>query len=128
MSVETVFKGVYPIGDENLSALPVKEIGPAVTFYQKVLGFSVISSDLTLAELKRGEARIGLIRKADHDPGKAGSCYFDVSDVEALRRELANNGGNPGECDIENHGGKQYRAFFLREDENGYCFCFGQPA
>ena len=95
MSVEAVFKGVYPIGDTNLSELPVKEIGPAVAFYQKVLGFSVVASDSTRVELKRGEARIGLIRKEDHDPRQAGSCYFDVSDVEALRLELETTGGIP---------------------------------
>ena len=33
--------GVYPISGEDLSALPVKEVGPAVEFYKSVLAFSV---------------------------------------------------------------------------------------
>jgi hypothetical protein len=39
------FKGVYPISGEDLSALPVKAIGPAVAFYQSVLGFSNARGD-----------------------------------------------------------------------------------
>jgi predicted enzyme related to lactoylglutathione lyase len=119
---------VYPIGDTDPSALPVKAIGPAAEFYQKVLGFSVITSDPTSAVLGRDQVQIGLIRKEDHDPGQAGSCYFDVSDVDAVRQELEKNGGNPGPCGVQVHEGKHYRAFFLREDEDGYCFCIGQPA
>jgi predicted enzyme related to lactoylglutathione lyase len=121
------FKAVYPISNEDTNALPVKEIGPAVVFYQTVLGFSLISSDSTTAVLKRDEAQIGLIRQEDHKPPEAGSCCFDISDLDALHNELKASGGKPGEFGIDEWGGKQYRTFFLREDDNGYCFCFSQP-
>ena len=39
------FNGVYPISGEDLSALPVKAIAPAVAFYQSVLGFTLVASD-----------------------------------------------------------------------------------
>ena len=39
-----LFKGVYPISGEDLSAVPVKVIGPAVAFYQSVLGFTVVAA------------------------------------------------------------------------------------
>jgi lactoylglutathione lyase len=123
----TQFKAVYPISNEDTNALPVKEIGPAVAFYQSVLGFSVVSSDTTTAVLKRDEVQIGLIRKEDHKPHEAGSCCFDISDLESLHDELEANGGKPGEFGIDEWGGKKYRTFFLREHENGYCFCFSQP-
>jgi lactoylglutathione lyase len=123
----TQFKAVYPISNEDLNALPVKDIGPAVDFYEAVLGFSVVSSDDTTAVLKRDEARIGLIRKADHKPQEAGSCCFSVRDIDAVRKELEARGGKPGELGIDEWGGKTYRTFFLREDEDGYCFCFSQP-
>jgi predicted lactoylglutathione lyase len=129
----TRFKAVYPISNEDMNALPVKEIGPAIAFYRTVLGFSVVASDSTSAVLKRDDVQIGLIRKADHDPLQAGSCYFAVSDVEALRRELEGKGAKPGATEIQEHDGKDYRLFFVREcdmmeSHDGYCFCFGQPA
>jgi lactoylglutathione lyase len=123
----TQFKAVYPISNEDTNALPVKEIGPAVAFYKQVLGFSVVSNDSTTALLKRDDVQIGLIRKEDHQPPQAGSCCFAISDLESLRDELEANGGEPGEFGIDEWGGKRYRTFFLREDENGYCFCFSQP-
>ena len=124
----TQFKAVYPISHEDTNALPVKEIGPAIAFYEAVLGFTAVSSDPTTAALKRDEVQIGLIRKEDHEPRQAGSCCFAISDLESLRKELEANGGKPGEMGIDEWGGKKYRTFFLREDENGYCFCFSQPA
>jgi lactoylglutathione lyase len=123
----TQFKALYPISNEDTNALPVKEIGPAVAFYQSVLGFTVVSMDSATAVLKRDDVQIGLTRKEDHKPHQAGSCCFAISDLESLHEELQTNGGKPGEFGIDEWGGKQYRTFFLREDENGYCFCFSQP-
>jgi lactoylglutathione lyase len=128
----TTFKGVYPISDEDTSALPVKEIAPAVAFYEKVLGFSVVASDQAKAVLQRDEARIGLIRDPNHDPATAGSCYIEVDDVQALRGELQANGAKPGSIEVQQHNGKRFRVFFVRECDmmdvhDGYCFCFGQP-
>lgn len=39
----TQFKGVYPIAGEDLSALPVREIGPAVDFHRLVLRFTIVA-------------------------------------------------------------------------------------
>lgn len=92
-----------------------------------------MSSDANTAALKRDDARIGLVRQPDHDPRQAGSCYFSVSDVEALREELLGKGARPGAIHVQMHDGKNYRVFFVRECDmleihDGYCFCFGQPA
>ncbi len=122
------FKGVYPISGEDLSALPVKEIGPAVAFYQSVLRFAVVSSDDTTAVIERDAARLGLVRKPDHRPEEAGSCCFAVDDLDAMREELNGRGLDLGGVRTDEWGGRQYRVFFLREAENGYCFCFSQPA
>ena len=62
------FEAVYPISDEDPTALPVREIGPAVRFYREQLGFSVMTSDETTAGVSRDGARLGLVRKPDHDP------------------------------------------------------------
>ena len=120
-------KAVCPIADEDTKALPVKDLGPAIAFYQGVLGFSVVSCDSFRAALTRDEVRIGLVQKVDHEPGKAGSLALAVDDLEAMHRELQATGGNPGEFGIDEWDGKQHRTFFLREDKNGYCYCFYCP-
>src|SRR5262249_40996657 len=121
------FKGVYPISGEDLSALPVKSIGPAVAFYRSLLGFSVVASDEATAILQRDDARLGLVRKPDHKPEEAGSCAFAVADLDAMHRELDGRSLDLGDIRIDAWGGKKYRIFFLREAENGYCYCFSQP-
>lgn len=125
MSQSVVFKGVYPIGDTDTNAVPVKEIGPAVGYYTQVLGFSLVMKDRESAVLKRDDAQIGLAVNG-RDPEQA-SCYFPVSDVEALRRELDGKGIQPGDVQVQEHDGKKYRVFFAKEPY-GVCFCFGQLA
>jgi lactoylglutathione lyase len=121
------FEGAYPISGEDLAALPVKAIGPAVAFYRTVLGFTVVASDEATATVQRDDARLGLVRKADHKPEEAGSCAFGVADLDAMRQELDGRGLDLGAIRIDEWGGKRYRVFFLREAENGYCYCFTQP-
>src|SRR5258708_22784630 len=81
------FKGVYPISGEDLSALPVKEIGPAVEFYKTVLRFSVVATDEATATVQRDDARLGLVRKLDHKPEEAGSGAFAVAGLDIMRAE-----------------------------------------
>ena len=121
------FKAAGPIGDTDINALPVKEIGPAVEFYQSVLRFSVVASDETTATLQRDDARLGLIRKPDHKPEEAGSCAIAVTDLDAMRAELDGRGLDLSGVRIDEWKGKRYRVFFLREPDNGYCYCFNQP-
>ena len=118
---------VDPVSDEDTNALPVKNFADAIAFYENVLGFSVVSRDSSKAALARDNVQIGLIRKPDHEPGQAGSIAFAVDDLEALRRELEASGGNPGELGLDEWGGKRHRTFFVRETENGYCYCFYCP-
>ena len=120
-----VFRGVYPIGDSKPDALPVKEIGPAVGYYTRVLGFTAVEKTAKRATLRRDEATIGLAVSGD-DPEQA-SVYFDVSDVEALRRELEATGIEPTALRVDEYGGKRFRMFFAKEPY-GVCFCFGEPA
>jgi catechol 2,3-dioxygenase-like lactoylglutathione lyase family enzyme len=120
-------KAVYPVSHEDTNALPVKNLGPAIAFYEAVLGFSAVSRGASTAVLTRDGIRIGLVRQGDHEPGQAGSLAFEVDDLEAMHRELQARGGNPGEFGIDEWGGKQHRTFFLREQENGYCYCFYRP-
>lgn len=123
-----MFKGAYPISGEDLTALPVKEIGPAIEFYRTVLGFTVVKSDERTAILQRDSAQIGLLKKPDHKPEEAGSFVIGVTDLDAIHKELDGRGLDLGTIRIDEWDGKKYRVFFLREGTNGYCFCFTQPA
>jgi hypothetical protein len=118
-------KSVSPISDEDTSALLVKELGPAIAFYESVMGFATISRDATTAVLRGDEAQVGLA--LDHQPSEGGSLAFAVDDLEALHRELSDRGGKPGEYGFDEWGGKQVQTFILREEENGYCYCFYRP-
>ena len=120
-----VFRGVYPIGDTDTNALPVKELGPALGYYTQVLGFALVSKQEGRAVLHRDTVTIGLAVNGK-DPEQA-SCYFDVSDVEALRQELEPRGIKPSAIQVDEYGGKAYRVFFAKEPY-GVCFCFGQLA
>jgi catechol 2,3-dioxygenase-like lactoylglutathione lyase family enzyme len=120
-------QSVCPVSDENIDALPVKDIADAVAFYKEMLGFSVVNCDSSGALLMRNNIRIGLVRKVDHRPEQAGSLAFEVDDLEAVHRELQTRGGKPGVFGIDEWNGKRHRTFFLREEENGYCFCFYTP-
>jgi lactoylglutathione lyase len=87
----------------------------------------VVSREASTAVLKRDQAQIGLTRTADHQPHEAGSLGFAVDDLDVLYHELSARGGNPGEFGIAEWGGRQYRTFFMREEQNGYCYCFYRP-
>ena len=124
MNSTVVFKSAGAIGDTDINALPIKEVGPAVGYYTQCLGFSLISKDETTARLRRDDVHIGLAVNG-RDPEQA-SCWFSVSDVDALRREFDGKGIAPGVIDEQQFGGKPYRVFFAKEPF-GVCFCFTQP-
>jgi catechol 2,3-dioxygenase-like lactoylglutathione lyase family enzyme len=121
-------QSVAPVSNEDTGALPVKELGPAVAFYESVMGFTTLEREPTQAVLRRDDAQIGLVAKDDHQPSEAGSLAFAVDDLDTVHRELSERRGKPGEFGRSARGGKQYRTFFMREDENGYCYCFYHAA
>jgi hypothetical protein len=124
MAQSVFFRAVGPIGATDTNALPVKEIGPAIGYYTQCLGFSLISKDRTTAVLRRDDVQIGLAVNGQ-DPEQA-SCWFSVSDVDALWRELNGKSIEPGIIDEQEYDGKPYRVFFAKEPY-GVCFCFTQP-
>ena len=124
MPAPITFHSVSAIGDTDVTALPVKDIGPAIGYYTQVLGFEVVEKHSEKALLKRDAATIGLACNGS-DPEQA-SCYFAVSDVASLRQELDAKGIEPSEVRVDEYGGKRYRIFFAKEPY-GVCFCFGEP-
>jgi catechol 2,3-dioxygenase-like lactoylglutathione lyase family enzyme len=129
MSRAVVFKSVSGINcDMGVKPSPVRSLEPHIAFYTGVLGFTLAGRDELSAALKRDGVQIELVVTPDHDPVTSGSCYFDVSDVEALRQEFLDAGATPGAIEVQEYGGSRFRLFFLKEDYDNYCFCFGEPA
>lgn len=122
---KAVFRSVFPIGATDTDALPVAEIGTAVEFYQRNLGFAPVRQDAATAVLERDGVRIGLAVNGA-DPEQA-SCGFPVSDVAALRQELLGTDLDVGTLGEQEWNGTRYRVFFAKEPY-GVCFCFTQPA
>ena len=60
MPVRVFFRVAGPIGETDIDAPPVKEIGPAVGYYTQCLGFALVSKDRTTARLRRDDVEIGL--------------------------------------------------------------------
>lgn len=117
------FMSVYPIGDTDVHALPTRDIGPAIGYYTRVLGFSVVSKAKESTVLQRDHVKIGLA-KNESDPEQA-SCYFAVKDLDALYEELFGLGIEPSAIRVTEHEGKPQRIFFAKEPY-GVCFCFGE--
>ena len=120
---DVVFQSVSPIGDTDIKALPVSSLGPAIGYYTHVLGFSLVVKTEKSAVLTRDNAEI-VLEVNDKDPGQA-SCYFSVSDVDALHAEFSAQGIEPSPLRVDEFGGKRFRVFFAKEPY-GVCFCFGQ--
>jgi lactoylglutathione lyase len=123
MNARAFFKAVGPIGDTDVNALPVKFVDAAIGFYTRCLGFTLISKDQSTARLRRDDVEIALAENG-RDPDQA-SCWFAVSDVDALWSEYDEHGAGPGKIDVQTYDGHHYRAFFAREPY-GVCFCFSQ--
>jgi hypothetical protein len=123
MTRHAAFTAVFPIGDTDPEALPVKALGPAIGYYTQVLGFTLVQKTERAARLQRDAVQIGVAINGQ-DPEQA-SCYFAVTDVAALHAELAGKGIEPTEVQRDEHDGRPLRVFFAKEPY-GVCFCFGQ--
>jgi catechol 2,3-dioxygenase-like lactoylglutathione lyase family enzyme len=122
-----IFKRVVPYQDDEMN-LPVKDVETAILFYERIMGFQVVSrrdSPFKSAILGRDGIQIGLAENGG-DPTQDG-CFFEVNDVEAAFGELRSNGLAKEEADfrIDRHGETSYRVFFVIAPD-GLCYCLGQ--
>ena len=112
----------------NEMALPVSDVDAALPFYERVLGFHVVSRAATphkSAVLERDAIRMGLAENGG-DPTQDG-CAFHVSNLEALYAEFESNGLKKGTkvFDTERHGDAEFRVFYVVAPD-GLCFWFGE--
>ena len=77
----------------NNMNLPVKDVASALSFYETMLGFHVVSradKPHKSAVLERDQVQMALVENGG-DPSQDG-CAFHVKDVEALLAEFKANG------------------------------------
>ena len=125
--MKAVFKTANPYLEDAMN-LPVADVDAAIPFYERVMGFQVVSrkdAPQKSVVLGRDEIQIGLAENGG-DPTQEG-CFFEVDNVEAAFDELKSNGlaNKDAGFRIDQHGATAYRVFFVVAPD-GLCFCLGE--
>lgn len=125
--MKTIFKTVYPYQGDKLN-LPVKNLENALPFYEKTLGFQILSrqdSPEHSAILEREEVQIGLAENGG-DPTQDG-CFFEVDNVANAFAEFKSNGLNieKAEFTTQQYGETIYKVFFIVAPD-GLCYSLGE--
>ena len=126
-TMKTVFKSAYPYLDDAMN-MPVKNVGAAIPFYERIMGFQVVSrkgAPCRSAILGRDGIQIGLAGNGG-DPSQEG-CFFEVDNAEAAFDDLKANGLEKKEAGfrIDQHGKTAYKVFFVVAPD-GLCYCLGE--
>jgi catechol 2,3-dioxygenase-like lactoylglutathione lyase family enzyme len=122
-----VFKSASPYLKDALN-LQVGNLEAAIPFYERVMGFKVVSrkdEPCKIAVLARDEIQIGLAENGG-DPTQEG-CFFEVDNAEAAFDELKSNGLGKEKADfrVDQYGDTSYRVFFVMAPD-GLCYCLGE--
>ena len=121
------FKSTWPYQGDAMN-LPVASVDEAVPFYERVMGFQVLSrndSPHKSAILTRDEIKIGLAENGG-DPTQDG-CFFEVDNADNAFAELKANGLNRDQPEfrIDQYGDKKFKVFFVVAPD-GLCYCLGE--
>jgi catechol 2,3-dioxygenase-like lactoylglutathione lyase family enzyme len=122
------FKTAWGYQGNNM-ALPVADLDAALPFYEKVMGFRVVSrsdSPHRSAVLSRDGIQMGLAENGG-DPTQDG-CAFEVDNAEAACAELKANGWTKEDptFDIERReDGSAWKVFYVVAPD-GLCYWFGE--
>lgn len=127
IGVKAIFERGWPY-QKDIMNLPIENLESAIPFYERVMGFQVVSrkdSPYESAVLGRDEIQIGLAENGG-DPSQEG-CFFEVNNVEAAFAELKGNGleKEPADFSIEKHGGTSWKVFYVIAPD-GLCYCLGE--
>jgi catechol 2,3-dioxygenase-like lactoylglutathione lyase family enzyme len=125
--MKAVYKTASPYLADAMN-LPVENLESAIPFYEKVMGFHVVSrkdSPFKSAALARDGIQIGLAENGG-DPTQEG-CFFEVDNVETAFAELKSNGLGKEEAGfrIDKYGDTSWKVFFVVAPD-GLCFCLGE--
>jgi lactoylglutathione lyase len=121
------FKTAWGYQGNNMN-LPVKNLETALPFYERVMGFRVLSrsdSPHRSAVLGRDSIQIGLAENGG-DPAQDG-CAFEVINAESAFAELKANGLEKeiSEFKTEKHDETAWKVFYVVAPD-GLCFWFGE--
>jgi predicted enzyme related to lactoylglutathione lyase len=124
---KAVFKNAWPYGEDKMN-LPVRDLESVIPFYEKMFGFTVEPlQDVPRksAILRRDDIEIGFCENGG-DPAQEG-CFFEVDNVEAAYRELAEKGliNERSAIKFEQHGTTSWKLFYVVAPD-GLCFSLGQ--
>ena len=108
--------------------LPVADVAAAVPFYERMLGFRVVSradAPPRSAVLERDRVQMRLIENGG-DSSQDG-CAFHVNGVESLLAEFAANGlaKSSSDLDLEQHDNRTWKVFYVVAPD-GLCYWFGE--
>ena len=125
--MKAIYKAAAPYAEDKMN-LPVSNVEEAIPFYEKIMGFKVVSrseSPVKSAVLGRDDIQIGLAENGG-DSSQEG-CFFEVDDAEAAFAELKTNGLNKEDAGfrIDKHGATSYKVFFVVAPD-GLCYCLGE--
>jgi catechol 2,3-dioxygenase-like lactoylglutathione lyase family enzyme len=126
-NMKAIYKTASPYQKDEMN-LPVENVDAAVSFYETVMGFQVVSrsdSPCKSAVLARDGIKIGLAENGG-DPSQDG-CFFEVDNAEAAFAELKSNGLGKEKADfrIDRHGDTSWKVFFVVAPD-GLCYCLGE--
>jgi lactoylglutathione lyase len=125
--MKALFMTASPYADDAMN-LPVQNVDAAIPYYEKVLGFRVVSrqdAPHKSAILARDKIQIGLAENGG-DPTQEG-CFFEVDNVETAFAELKSSGLEKEEAGfrIDRHGDTSWKVFFVAAPD-GLCYCLGE--
>lgn len=126
MANELLFKSADAY-QNDLLALPVKDIETASSYYSASFGMSEVSrSDDPLPQviLERDGVRIGFAENGG-DSSQDGAAIL-VNDVFRAREELETNGVQISNWRVDERDGSRFQVFFVVAPD-GLCYYFYQP-
>ncbi len=125
--MKATLKDARPYQKDKMT-LPVDNLDTAIPFYERVMGFRVVSrSDAPFksATMERDAVQLGLAENGG-DPTQDG-CFFEVDDTEKAFAELKANGFDRESPDFDypKYGETTWKVFFVTAPD-GLCFCYGE--
>ena len=123
--MKAIFKSAAPYARDAMN-LPVHDLDAAIPYYEKALGFRLVSrqdAPYKSVILSRDAIQIGLAENGG-DPTQEG-CFFEVDNIEAAFEEI--RGLPPVEAAFrrDQFGGVTYRVFFVVAPD-GLCYMLGE--
>jgi len=126
-TTKAIIKNAWPYQKDKMN-LPVANVETAIPFYEKIMGFKLISQSETpypSSILERDGMQIGLSQNGG-DPTQEG-CFFEVDNVENAFAEFKANGLEKeiSGFDFQKYGETKWKVFFIVAPD-GLCYCIGE--